>query len=461
MAIEIKMPALSPTMEEGTLAKWLVADGDDVRSGDVIAEIETDKATMEVEAIEDGKIGQILVPAGTQHVKVNAVIAILLQDGESASDMKLPTPDAPAEPVAAPGADDTNPSAETAPMAETVATPMAETEWSGSSTSLTVRESLRDAMAEEMRRDENVFIMGEEVAEYQGAYKVTQGLLDEFGSKRVIDTPITEQGFAGLGVGAAFGELRPIVEFMTFNFAMQAIDQIINSAAKTLYMSGGQMGCPIVFRGPNGAASRVAAQHSQCFASWYAHCPGLKVVAPYSAADAKGLLKAAIRDPNPVIFLEHEVLYGQSFDVPDDDDWIVPIGKANILRSGSDVTIVAFSIMVGRALEAADRLAEQGISAEVIDLRSIRPLDSATIVESVKKTSRLVTCEEGFPFAGIGAEIAMQVMEQAFDWLDAPITRVTGKDVPMPYAANLEALALPQIDDIVAAARTTCDGFKG
>ena len=461
MAIEIKMPALSPTMEEGTLAKWLVADGDDVRSGDVIAEIETDKATMEVEAIEDGKIGQILVPAGTQHVKVNAVIAMLLEDGESASDMKLPTPDAPAEPVAAPVADDTNPSAETAPMAETVATPMAETEWSGSSTSLTVRESLRDAMAEEMRRDENVFIMGEEVAEYQGAYKVTQGLLDEFGSKRVIDTPITEQGFAGLGVGAAFGELRPIVEFMTFNFAMQAIDQIINSAAKTLYMSGGQMGCPIVFRGPNGAASRVAAQHSQCFASWYAHCPGLKVVAPYSAADAKGLLKAAIRDPNPVIVLEHEVLYGQSFDVPDDDDWIVPIGKANILRRGSDVTIVAFSIMVGRALEAADRLAEQGISAEVIDLRSIRPLDSATIVESVKKTSRLVTCEEGFPFAGIGAEIAMQVMEQAFDWLDAPIARVTGKDVPMPYAANLEALALPQIDDIVAAARTTCDGFKG
>ena len=457
MAIEIKMPALSPTMEEGTLAKWLVADGDDVRSGDVIAEIETDKATMEVEAIEDGKIGQILVPAGTQHVKVNAVIAILLEDGESASDMKLPTPDAPAEAAATPVTDDTNPSAETAQVAETEV----ETEWSGNSTSLTVRESIRDAMAEEMRRDENVFIMGEEVAEYQGAYKVTQGLLDEFGSKRVIDTPITEQGFAGLGVGAAFGELRPIVEFMTFNFAMQAIDQIINSAAKTLYMSGGQMGCPIVFRGPNGAASRVAAQHSQCFASWYAHCPGLKVVAPYSAADAKGLLKAAIRDPNPVIFLEHEVLYGQSFDVPDDDDWIVPIGKANILRSGSDVTIVAFSIMVGRALEAANRLAEQGISAEVIDLRSIRPLDSATIVESVKRTSRLVTCEEGLPFAGIGAEIAMQVMEQAFDWLDAPIARVTGKDVPMPYAANLEALALPQIDDIVAAARSTCDGFKG
>ena len=463
MAIEIKMPALSPTMEEGTLAKWLVADGDEVRSGDVIAEIETDKATMEVEAIEDGKIGQILVPAGTQHVKVNAVIATLLEDGESASDIKLATPDASAEPSAAPSADDATASAKTVEetVSETVTTLAAETEWSGSSTPLTVRESLRDAMAEEMRRDENVFIMGEEVAEYQGAYKVTQGLLDEFGSKRVIDTPITEQGFAGLGVGAAFGELRPIIEFMTFNFAMQAIDQVINSAAKTLYMSGGQMGCPIVFRGPNGAASRVAAQHSQCFASWYAHCPGLKVVAPYSAADAKGMLKAAIRDPNPVIFLEHEVLYGQSFDVPDDDDWIVPIGKANTLRSGSDVTIVAFSIMVGRALEAADRLAEQGISAEVVDLRSIRPLDSATIVESVKKTSRLVTCEEGFPFAGIGAEIAIQVMEKAFDWLDAPIARVTGKDVPMPYAANLEELALPQIDDIVAVARTTCDGFKG
>ena len=463
MAIEIKMPALSPTMEEGTLAKWLVADGDEVRSGDVIAEIETDKATMEVEAIEDGKIGQILVPAGTQQVKVNAVIAMLLEDGESASYVKSPTPNALAEPGTAPAANSTTASPETVAktVSGTVATPASETDWSGSSTPLTVRESLRDAMAEEMRRDENVFIMGEEVAEYQGAYKVTQGLLDEFGSKRVIDTPITEQGFAGLGVGAAFGELRPIIEFMTFNFAMQAIDQVINSAAKTLYMSGGQMGCPIVFRGPNGAASRVAAQHSQCFASWYAHCPGLKVVAPYSAADAKGMLKAAIRDPNPVIFLEHEVLYGQSFDVPDDDDWIVPIGKANTLRSGSDVTIVAFSIMVGRALEAADRLAEQGISAEVVDLRSIRPLDSATIVESVKKTSRLVTCEEGFPFAGIGAEIAIQVMEKAFDWLDAPIARVTGKDVPMPYAANLEELALPQIDDIVAVARTTCDGFKG
>jgi pyruvate dehydrogenase E1 component beta subunit len=325
---------------------------------------------------------------------------------------------------------------------------------------LTVRESLRDAMAEEMRRDERVFVMGEEVAEYQGAYKVTQGLLDEFGSKRVIDTPITEQGFAGLGVGAAFGELRPVIEFMTFNFAMQAIDQIINSAAKTLYMSGGQMGCPIVFRGPNGAASRVGAQHSQCYASWYAHCPGLKVVSPYSAADAKGLLKSAIRDPNPVIFLENEVMYGQSFDVPD-DDFLVPIGKAKILREGTDVTITAFSIMVGRALQAADALAAQGISAEVIDLRTIRPLDSETIVASVKKTSRLVTCEEGFPFAGVGAEIAIQVMEQAFDWLDAPIARVTGKDVPMPYAENLEKLALPQVEDIVATAQAVCDGFRG
>jgi pyruvate dehydrogenase E1 component beta subunit len=316
-------------------------------------------------------------------------------------------------------------------------------------------------MAEEMRRDDNVFVMGEEVAEYQGAYKVTQGLLAEFGPKRVIDTPITEQGFAGLGVGAAFGELRPVIEFMTFNFAMQAIDQIINSAAKTLYMSGGQMGCPIVFRGPNGAASRVAAQHSQCYASWYAHCPGLKVVAPWSAADAKGLLKAAIRDPNPVIFLENEVMYGQSFDIPEDDEWVVPIGKAKIVREGSDVTIVAFSIMVGRALAAAETLAEQGISAEVIDLRTIRPLDSDTIIASVRKTSRLVTCEEGFPFAGLGSEIAMQVMEQAFDWLDAPIARVTGKDVPMPYAANLEKLALPQIEDIVATVQATCDGFRG
>ena len=449
MASEIKMPALSPTMESGTLAKWLVAEGDQVRSGDIIAEIETDKTTMEVETIEDGIIGKLLVPAGAENVAVNATIAILIDDaGEAIPDVASADPAAPAEQPAV---------SSPAPQAlASAATPV-----TGASTSLTVRESLRDAMAEEMRRDDRVFVMGEEVAEYQGAYKVTQGLLDEFGAKRVIDTPITEQGFAGLGVGAAFGELRPVIEFMTFNFAMQAIDQIINSAAKTLYMSGGQMGCPIVFRGPNGAASRVGAQHSQCYASWYAHCPGLKVVSPYSAADAKGLLKSAIRDPNPVIFLENEVMYGQSFDVPDDDDWLVPIGKANIVRSGTDVTITAFSIMVGRALQAADLLAEQGISAEVIDLRTIRPLDCDTIVGSVKKTSRLITCEEGFPFAGIGAEIAMQVMEQAFDWLDAPIARVTGKDVPMPYAENLEKLALPQVEDIVATAQAVCDGFRG
>ena len=449
MASEIKMPALSPTMESGTLAKWLVAEGDQVRSGDIIAEIETDKTTMEVETIEDGIIAKLLVPAGAENVAVNATIAILIDDaGEAIPDVASADPAAPAEQPAV-----------SAPVPQTLAS--AATPVIGASTSLTVRESLRDAMAEEMRRDDRVFVMGEEVAEYQGAYKVTQGLLDEFGAKRVIDTPITEQGFAGLGVGAAFGELRPVIEFMTFNFAMQAIDQIINSAAKTLYMSGGQMGCPIVFRGPNGAASRVGAQHSQCYASWYAHCPGLKVVSPYSAADAKGLLKSAIRDPNPVIFLENEVMYGQSFDVPDDNDWLVPIGEANIVRSGTDVTITAFSIMVGRALQAADLLAEQGISAEVIDLRTIRPLDCDTIVGSVKKTSRLITCEEGFPFAGIGAEIAMQVMEQAFDWLDAPIARVTGKDVPMPYAENLEKLALPQVEDIVATAQAVCDGFRG
>ena len=463
MAIEIRMPALSPTMEEGTLAKWLVAEGDEVRSGDVIAEIETDKATMEVEAVDDGVVGTLLVAAGTENVRVNAPIAILLAEGEEAGAAIAATPEAAAAetPIPAPA-----PATAPAPAPESVSAPAgaaiaAEAQWDGATVNITVREALRDAMAEEMRRDENVFVMGEEVAEYQGAYKVTQGLLAEFGSKRVIDTPITEQGFAGLGVGAAFGELRPVIEFMTFNFAMQAIDQIINSAAKTLYMSGGQMGCPIVFRGPNGAASRVAAQHSQCYASWYAHCPGLKVVSPWSAADAKGLLKAAIRDPNPVIFLENEVMYGESFDIPEDDDWIVPIGKAKIVRAGSDVTIVAFSIMVGRALAAADALAEQGISAEVIDLRTIRPLDSETIIASVRKTSRLVTCEEGFPFAGLGSEIAMQVMEQAFDWLDAPIARVTGKDVPMPYAANLEKLALPQIDDIVATVLATCDGFRG
>ena len=458
MAIDILMPALSPTMETGTLSKWTVAVGDAVRSGDVIAEIETDKATMEVEALDDGTIGKILIAAGTEGVKVNSPIAVLLEEGESADAV------ASAAPAAAPVAKMAAPAAQAAsatPAAAAAEAVAAEPVASGDAVEITVREALRDAMAEEMRADDRVFVMGEEVAEYQGAYKVTQGLLAEFGAKRVIDTPITEQGFAGLGVGAAFGDLRPVIEFMTFNFAMQAIDQIINSAAKTLYMSGGQMGCPIVFRGPNGAASRVAAQHSQCYASWYAHCPGLKVVSPWSAADAKGLLKAAIRDSNPVIFLENEVMYGQSFDVPTDDDWVVPIGRANVLREGSDVTITAFSIMVGRALEAADRLAEQGISAEVIDLRTIRPLDTDTIVNSVKKTSRLITCEEGFPFAGVGSEIAMQVMEQAFDWLDAPVARVTGKDVPMPYAANLEAMALPQIDDIVATAIATCEGFRG
>ena len=460
MAIEILMPALSPTMEEGTLAKWLVDEGAEVRSGDVIAEIETDKATMEVEALDDGTIGRIIVPAGTEGVKVNAPIATLFEEGETAETAVALTSAAadPAPKPAAPPVVEAPTSAPTVAPAESIA---AEPVAAGEGAPLTVREALRDAMAEEMRADDRVFVMGEEVAEYQGAYKVTQGLLAEFGPKRVIDTPITEQGFAGLGVGAAFGELRPVVEFMTFNFAMQAIDQIINSAAKTLYMSGGQMGCPIVFRGPNGAASRVAAQHSQCYASWYAHCPGLKVVAPWSAADAKGLLKAAIRDPNPVIFLENEVMYGQSFDVPTDDDWVVPIGRANVVREGSDVTITAFSIMVGRALEAAELLAKHGISAEVIDLRTIRPLDTETIVNSVKKTSRLVTCEEGFPFAGVGSEIAMQVMEKAFDWLDAPIARVTGKDVPMPYAANLERLALPQVEDIVATAQATCEGFRG
>jgi len=464
MTTEIKMPALSPTMETGTLAKWLVAEGDQVRSGDVIAEIETDKTTMEVETIDDGVVGKLLVPTGAENVPVNTVIAILIDDANDSTADAAVANKVVLENVALENADvqkTSSPVVASAALAtESAPTITDAAEISGASTMLTVRESLRDAMAEEMRRDERVFVMGEEVAEYQGAYKVTQGLLDEFGSRRVIDTPITEQGFAGLGVGAAFGELRPVIEFMTFNFAMQAIDQIINSAAKTLYMSGGQMGCPIVFRGPNGAASRVGAQHSQCYASWYAHCPGLKVVSPYSAVDAKGLLKSAIRDPNPVIFLENEVMYGQSFDVPD-DDFLVPIGKAKILRVGTDVTITAFSIMVGRALQAADALAAQGISAEVIDLRTIRPLDSETIVASVKKTSRLVTCEEGFPFAGVGAEIAIQVMEQAFDWLDAPIARVTGKDVPMPYAENLEKLALPQVEDIVAKAQAVCEGFRG
>ena len=456
MAIEIKMPALSPTMTEGRLSRWLVAAGDVVRSGDVIAEIETDKATMEVEAIDEGTVGAIHIAEGTDGVAVGAVIATLLEEGESevpaiSADTPAPAPsDAAAEPVA-------EAALPAAPVAAPPSAPVgAEPEWQGATRTMTVREALRDAMAEEMRRDERIFVMGEEVAEYQGAYKVTQGLLDEFTAKRVIDTPITEHGFAGLGVGAAFGDLRPVIEFMTFNFSMQAIDHIINSAAKTLYMSGGQMGCPIVFRGPNGAASRVAAQHSQCYASWYAHCPGLKVVSPWSAADAKGLLKAAIRDPNPVIFLENEVMYGQSFEVPKSEDWVVPIGKANIVRQGSDVTITAFSIMVGKALEAAEALSSIGIEAEVIDLRSLRPLDTETILASVKKTGRMISCEEGFPFAGIGAELAMQIMDGAFDYLDAPVMRVTGKDVPMPYAANLEALALPQANDIIEAGKAVC-----
>jgi pyruvate dehydrogenase E1 component beta subunit len=452
MSNEIKMPALSPTMTEGILSKWLVKIGDEIRSGDVIAEIETDKATMEVEAVDDGVVTQLVVEEGTQAVPVGTVIATISGDSgddlETISQNKATPQDEPSitspviEPVAAPAKRDVS-------IAQVM-------EWDGPVKNMTVREALRDAMAEEMRVDDKIFIMGEEVAEYQGAYKVTQGLLDEFGEKRVIDTPITEHGFTGLAVGAAFGDLRPVVEFMTFNFSMQAIDQIINSAAKTLYMSGGQMGCPIVFRGPNGAASRVAAQHSQCFASWYAHCPGLKVVSPWSAADAKGLLKSAIRDPNPVIFLENEVMYGQSFDVPDTDEWLVPIGRGNIVREGSDVTITAFSIMVGKALEAAEKLSEKGIEAEVIDLRSLRPLDIELIVNSVKKTNRLISCEEGFPFAGIGAELGMQVNEKAFDYLDAPIMRVTGKDVPMPYAANLEALTLPQSDEIVQAAWRVC-----
>ena len=456
MAANVLMPALSPTMTEGKLAKWLKKEGDDVAAGDVLAEIETDKATMEIEAVDEGKLAKILVAEGTENVAVNTPIAIIAEEGEDASAATSALKPAkaeqkPAEPQPA-RAEAPAPEAQPAPPPR--ARPAVRQEApAGDTESLTVREALRDAMAEEMRRDERVFLMGEEVAEYQGAYKVSQGLLEEFGKKRVIDTPITEHGFAGLGVGAAFYGLRPIVEFMTWNFGMQAIDQIINSAGKTRYMSGGQMSCPIVFRGPNGAAARVAAQHSQCYASWYAHVPGLIVIAPWSAADAKGLLKAAIRDDNPVVFLENEILYGQSFPVPQDVDYVVPIGQANILREGSDVTITAFSRQVGMALDAADKLAEQGIEAEVIDLRTIRPLDVATIVESVKKTNRIVSVEEGWPFAGIGSELAALMMEHAFDWIDAPVVRVHGADVPMPYAANLEKLALPQVDQIVAAAR--------
>lgn len=452
MPVEILMPALSPTMTEGKLARWLKAEGDDVTAGDVIAEIETDKATMEVEAVDEGKLGKILVAEGAEGVAVNTPIAVILGEGESADDVAAsPAPAAPAPQPAAPVA-----AVSAAVSAPVVANARAEPDWDGETVTMTVREALRDAMAEEMRREDSVFLMGEEVAQYQGAYKISQGLLEEFGERRVIDTPITEHGFSGVGVGAAFMGLRPIVEFMTFNFAMQAVDHLINSAAKTLYMSGGQMGCPIVFRGPNGAASRVGAQHSQCYASWYAHCPGLKVVSPYSAADAKGLLKSAIRDPNPVLVLENEMLYGNSFEVPVSDDWIVPIGSAKVVREGTDVTLVAFSIMVGKALEAADALAAEGISAEVIDLRSIRPLDTETIVKSVQKTNRIVSCEEGWPFAGIGSEIAALMMEAAFDWLDAPMARVCAEDVPLPYAANLEALALPQAGQIVDAAKNVC-----
>jgi len=460
MATNVLMPALSPTMTEGKLAKWLKKEGDDVAAGDILAEIETDKATMEIEAVDEGKLAKILVADGTENVAVNTPIAVIADEGENVdsavSEARQQAPAPASEPDEKPQRSDEEQSeAETAPPPPKRTVPAAAKDEPevGETVTMTVREALRDAMAEEMRRDERVFLMGEEVAEYQGAYKVSQGLLDEFGKKRVIDTPITEHGFAGLGVGAAFYGLRPIVEFMTWNFAMQAIDQIINSAAKTRYMSGGQMSSPIVFRGPNGAAARVAAQHSQCYASWYGHVPGLIVIAPWSAADAKGLLKSAIRDENPVVFLENEIMYGQSFPVPTAEDYVVPIGKARILREGDDVTITAFSRQVGVALEAADKLAEQGIEAEVIDLRTIRPLDVAAIVESVKKTNRLVSVEEGWPYAGIGAELAATMMEHAFDWLDAPVVRVHGADVPMPYAANLEKLTLPQPDLVVQAAR--------
>jgi pyruvate dehydrogenase E1 component beta subunit len=447
MAIEILMPALSPTMEEGTLAKWLVKEGDTVSSGDIIAEIETDKATMEFEAVDEGVIGSILVPEGSAGVAVNTAIALLLEEGESADDASAPAP------VAA-----TAPSVLAAPVqhneiADKPQWRAPQSDWPEGTQmkQQTVREALRDAMSEEMRSDESVFLMGEEVGEYQGAYKISQGMLDEFGSKRVIDTPITEHGFAGIAVGASFGGLKPIVEFMTFNFAMQAIDHIINSAAKTLYMSGGQMGAPMVFRGPNGAAARVGAQHSQDYAAWYAHIPGLKVVMPYTAADAKGLMKSAIRDPNPVIFLENEILYGRTFEVPVLDDFTVPIGKARIAREGSDVTIVSFGIGMSYAMEAAEKLSESGVSSEVIDLRSLRPMDTQTVIESVKKTNRCVTVEEGFPVGAIGNHISAVLMQEAFDYLDAPVINCTGKDVPMPYAANLEKLALTTTDEVIEA----------
>jgi pyruvate dehydrogenase E1 component subunit beta len=468
MPIQVLMPALSPTMEKGNLAKWLKREGDKVKSGDVIAEIETDKATMEVEAIDEGTLGKILVPEGTADVAVNTPIATILAEGETGDDTvdaaNKPRPQQKAAESAPPAAADAKPApAEPKKAPFAAASPPQPKVQPGPAVpegtemvTMTMREALRDAMAEEMRRDPSVFVMGEEVAEYQGAYKVTQGLLQEFGSHRVADTPITEHGFAGLGVGAALAGLKPIVEFMTFNFAMQAMDQIINSAAKTRYMSGGQMASSIVFRGPNGAAARVAAQHSQDYSAWYSHIPGLKVIAPYTASDAKGLLKAAIRDPNPIIFLENEILYGQSFPVPKLDDFVLPIGKARIARAGNDVTIVSFSMGMSYALKAAEELAKEGIEAEVIDLRTLRPMDTDTIITSVKKTGRIVTVEEGWPQAGIGAEIAARVVEHAFDFLDAPVTRVSGKDVPMPYAANLEKLALPTVAEVVEAAKAVC-----
>jgi pyruvate dehydrogenase E1 component beta subunit len=468
MPIQVLMPALSPTMEKGNLAKWLKKEGEPIKSGDVIAEIETDKATMEVEATDEGTLGKILIPEGTADVAVNTPIATILADGESAADLgKAPAPAkqekaAESAPPAQAKAEVPQPKDEPKPQPKAPSAPKAVSEpdpevpEGTEMVTMTVREALRDAMAEEMRRDPDVFLMGEEVAEYQGAYKVSQGLLQEFGARRVIDTPITEHGFAGIGVGAAMAGLKPIVEFMTFNFAMQAMDQIINSAAKTLYMSGGQMGCSIVFRGPNGAAARVAAQHSQDYSAWYSHIPGLKVVAPFSAADYKGLLKAAIRDPNPVIFLENEVLYGHSGEVPKLNDYIVPIGKARVVRSGQHVTIISWSNGMTYALKAAEELAGEGIEAEVIDLRTLRPMDTETLVESVKKTGRAVTVEEGWQQSGVGAEIAARLIEHAFDYLDAPIARVSGKDVPMPYAANLEKLALPSVAEVVEAAKAVC-----
>jgi len=456
MPVDVLMPALSPTMEKGNLAKWLKKEGDRVKSGDVIAEIETDKATMEVEAIDEGILARIVVPEGTADVPVNELIAVIAAEGEDPKAASAPAKPAPAAASAAPAAAEA-PAPATVPAAPRAEAPVydasGEIPAGTEMVKMTVREALRDAMAEEMRRDNDVFVMGEEVAEYQGAYKITQGLLQEFGPRRVVDTPITEHGFAGVGVGAAMSGLRPVVEFMTFNFAMQAIDQIINSAAKTLYMSGGQLGCPIVFRGPNGAAARVAAQHSQDYAAWYSQIPGLKVIQPYSAADAKGLLKAAIRDPNPIIFLENEILYGHSFEVPKLDDFVLPIGKAKIARPGKDVTIVSFGIGMTYALKAAEALAGEGVDAEVIDLRTIRPMDVATVVESIKKTNRCVAVEEGWPQSGVTAEIGMRIMEEAFDYLDAPVIRVTGKDVPMPYATNLEKLALPSVADVVQAAK--------